>query len=103
MAARALVLYNTPTDPQAFNDHFFSTHVPLVKQYPNLRSFTVSEGAVSTPRGESPYHLVAEMAFDSLADLQAAFSSQAGAASARDLRNFAGAGATILMYETREA
>ncbi len=103
MAARATVLYNTPTDPNAFNEYYFSTHAPLAKKMPGLRSIAVSEGPVQVPRGESPYHMVVEMTFDSLADIQAAFASPEGVATARDLRNFAGAGVTILMYETREA
>ena len=37
---------------------------------------------------------MAEMVFDSEADLDAALTSEAGAESARDLRNFAGAGVT---------
>jgi hypothetical protein len=40
---------------------------------------------------------MAEMAFDTAADLDAALMSEAGAESARDLRNFAGAGVTLFI------
>ena len=48
-------------------------------------------------RAPSPFYLMAEMAFDSAADLDAALTSEAGAESARDLRNFAGAGVTMFI------
>ena len=40
---------------------------------------------------------MAEMVFDSVAELEEALTSEAGAASAKDLRNFAGAGVTIFI------
>jgi hypothetical protein len=40
---------------------------------------------------------MAEMTFDTDADLEAALSSDAGIESARDLRNFAGAGMTLFI------
>jgi uncharacterized protein (TIGR02118 family) len=42
---------------------------------------------------------MAEMAFDSRADLDAALVSDAGRESGRDLRNFAGAGVTMLIAD----
>jgi uncharacterized protein (TIGR02118 family) len=103
MMARLLALYNAPEDPAAFEKHYREVHTPLVRKMPGLRSLTVSQGTVSAPRGDSPYFFVAEMAFASMADLHAALASPEGAATARDLRNFAGAGVTLLMYDTAEA
>ena len=45
------------------------------------------------------FHLLAEMSFDSRADLDAALASEAGVESGRDLRNFAGAGVTLLIVD----
>jgi hypothetical protein len=42
---------------------------------------------------------MAEMAFDSRADLDAALASEAGIESGRDLRSFAGAGVTLLVID----
>jgi uncharacterized protein (TIGR02118 family) len=50
--------------------------------------------------GRAPaFYLMAEMAFDSRADLDAALPSEAGVESGRDLRNFAGAGVTLLVAD----
>jgi uncharacterized protein (TIGR02118 family) len=49
-----------------------------------------------------PY-LIAELTFDSMADLQSGMASAEGQATAADLANFAGAGVTILAFETKNA
>jgi len=104
VAARLLVMYNHPTDPEAFDTYYAETHTPIAKTIPHMRSLVVSTGLIVAPDGSrSPYHQIAELTFDSMTDLQAAMSSSAGRTTAGDLRNFAGAGATLLVYETREA
>jgi uncharacterized protein (TIGR02118 family) len=45
MPTRVLALYGHPTDPSAFDDYYVSTHAPLAKKLPGLRSYTVSTGA----------------------------------------------------------
>lgn len=67
--AKLLVMYNRPDDLSAFDEHYTSTHAPLAKKMPGLRSFTVSDGQISTPDGQAPYHSIAELTFDSMADL----------------------------------
>src|SRR6476469_8384842 len=101
MAAQVLVLYNTPADAEAFARHYADVHTPLVKKMPGLRSLAVSNGPVMSPQGPAPYHFVATLTFDSMADLQAGFGSDEGRATAADLRNFAQAGVTILTIESR--
>ena len=99
--ATVMVLYNKPSDPAAFDAHYFDKHVPLAKKIPGLRKYEVSNGPVATPEGPSPYHLVALLTFDSMAAIGAAFASPEGQATAGDLKNFAQAGAQLLMCETR--
>jgi uncharacterized protein (TIGR02118 family) len=93
---RLIVLYNQPDDPEAFDAHYRDVHTPIVRAYPNLRELSTStpEGVGGRP---SPYHLMAEMAFDTKEDLDEALRSEAGTASARDLRNFATAGAVLFV------
>jgi uncharacterized protein (TIGR02118 family) len=47
-------------------------------------------------------HLIAILTFDSVADIQAAFASPQGKATAGDLPNFATGGADLHFFETRE-
>ena len=100
--AKLVALYKNPQDIAAFNDHYFSVHAPLARKIPNLRSFEVSTGAITSGAGASPYHLVALLEFDSLAAIQEAMSTPQGQATAGDLANFAQAGVELLMFDTRE-
>ncbi len=99
MAARILVLYQQPADPAAFDRYYFGTHIPLARQIPNLRSMKFNAGPPIALSGTAPY-LMAELEFDSMADLQAAMASPQGQATAADVANFA-QNPTILIYETR--
>ncbi|MER9330850.1 EthD family reductase [Mesorhizobium sp. M0488] len=100
--ARLVALYKTPKDPTTFDSYYFSTHIPLAKTIPGLRKYEISDGGVHSPGGPSGYHLVAILHFDSVADIQAAFASQEGQATAADLGNFADGGVELLLFETRE-
>jgi uncharacterized protein (TIGR02118 family) len=82
MRARFVAVYETPADPEAFDRHYRDVHVPLARRLPGLRSYTLSRDVVPL-RGE-PYYLVAELDWDSLEELQAAFASAEGAATAAD-------------------
>ena len=93
---RLVVLYNKPDDTDAFDAHYRDVHIPMVSRYPNLRDVRLSKLAGVGGR-ESAYYLMAEMTFDTAADLDEAIMSEPGAESARDLRNFAGAGVTMFI------
>jgi uncharacterized protein (TIGR02118 family) len=100
--ARLIVLYRQPEDPAAFDAHYRDVHTPIVQQYPKLRDLRVSraDGVAGRP---PDFYLVAEMGFDSRADLDAALASEAGRESGRDLRTFAAAGATMLIVDDEQA
>ena len=100
--ASVLVLYNQPTDPAAFDEHYKNIHIPLAKKLPGLKSYTVSKGPVRAAEGDPPYYFVAELVFDSFDDLRNALRSPAMQETAADLPNFAQAGATVLRYDTEE-
>ena len=93
---RLIALFNVPEDLEAFDAHYRDVHSPIVASYRNLREvrLTTPVGVAERP---APYHLMAEMVFDTDADLSAAVMSEAGVESARDLRTFATAGVTIFI------
>lgn len=101
--AQVLVLYHTPADPAAFDRYYFTTHVPIAKKIPGLRSYQVSSGIPALVVGSFAPHLIAELNFDTMADLQAALGSAEGQAAAADLANFASGGVTLLTFDTRAA
>ena len=100
--ATLIALYRKPADTAAFDKYYFSTHVPLAKKIAGLRRYEVSDGAVHTPQGESPYHLVARLTFDSLEAIRQALGSPEGRATAADLGNFSEAGVELLVFDSRD-
>lgn len=81
---RFLVLYSQPSDTEAFDRHYFGTHIPLAKQLPGLRNYKIGRN-ISQVRGESPYYLVGELDWDDLPSLQADFASPLGRQLAQDV------------------
>jgi uncharacterized protein (TIGR02118 family) len=100
--AQLVVMYKTPKDATAFNEHYFEKHIPIAKKIAGLRKYEVSQGPVATPAGPSGYHLVAILHFDNLAAIQGAFGSAEGQAAVADVQNFATGGVDIFMYDTRQ-
>ncbi|HET7685552.1 MAG TPA: EthD family reductase [Candidatus Limnocylindria bacterium] len=95
---RLIALFRQPADRAAFDDHYRDVHTPLVRQYPGLRDLKVTRlGGLA---GRDPaYYQMAEMAFDSRADLDAALASEPGRESGRDLRAFADAGVDLVVAD----
>ena len=100
--AKLIAMYKKPADAKAFDDYYYSTHVPMAKKIPGLRGYEVSTGPVATPAGPSPFHLIALLEFDSLAAIQQALGSPEGGATAADLGKFAQAGVDLLVFDTQE-
>jgi uncharacterized protein (TIGR02118 family) len=82
MSARFLAVYETPADPGAFDRHYREVHMPLLRRLPGLRRYTISRD-VTALHGE-PYHLIAELDWDTMDSLRAAFASAEGQATAAD-------------------
>lgn len=93
------VLYGQPEDPSAFDQHYRSSHTPLVEKIPNVRRFEAAK-VVGTPDGSQPeYYMVAELWFESMEQFQNAFGGEEGQAAATDVPNFATGGATLLVCD----
>ena len=90
--ARFVVMYDTPSDVDAFERHYNDVRIPLAKQYPGLRRFTRShEPAVVI--GE-PCYMIVMLDWDDMAALQAALGSEIGQRTAED------AAANLARYAT---
>jgi uncharacterized protein (TIGR02118 family) len=96
---RFLVVYETPADPAAFDRHYRDVHIPLAKTLPGLRRYTISRNAVAVRGGEA-FYLVAELDWDDIDAMQAAFASPVGRATAADVEILAPDGAVrSLIFE----
>jgi uncharacterized protein (TIGR02118 family) len=96
---KAVVLYGTPEDVDAFERYYADTHTALATAIPGLQRFEAAQG-ISTPDGsELPYQRIAELTFEDMEALQAGLGSQEGRAAVDDIPNFATGGVTIFFAE----
>ncbi|PWV99228.1 uncharacterized protein (TIGR02118 family) [Hoeflea marina] len=102
--AGLVAIYKKPADIEAFEKHYFGTHIPLAKTMPGVRRYEVSRGPVSVLAGPADVHLIGTVHFDDLEAMKRAFASPEGRATAADRRLFApdDTGVQILVFDTRE-
>lgn len=96
---KLMVLYGPPEDAAAFEEHYANTHVPLAAKMPHVERFEAGRVIGTPDGGDSPYHRIAELWFDSAEDLQAAAGSDEGQATTGDIPTFATGGATLLIVD----
>lgn len=85
---KLVAIYRAPDDAEAFDEHYFNTHTPLMEAIPGYDRIEVSRvtrGLI----GEAPY-LMFEMWFPDEASLKAALRSPENMAAGKDLMGFAG-------------
>ena len=85
---KLVALYQSTPDEEAFDEHYFGVHIPLVRKTPGLRKLEITR-ITGSPMGSNRYHLMAEMYYDSLDAMNAANGSPEGRAVAKDLMSFA--------------
>ena len=49
--AQLLIMYKQPADPAAFEEYYFSTHMPIFADTPGIRATTFSKGPYYSHRG----------------------------------------------------
>ena len=95
----ATALFGHPEDPNAFEEYYANTHMPMVPPIPNLLRHEAAR-VVATPDGsEPPYHRIFEGYFEDMEQLQGGMGSEEGQAAVADIENFATGGATIFISE----
>ena len=91
-------LYTKPEDAEAFDAHYFGTHVPLVQQIPGLLRTEIAR-VVGAPIGESKYYLQCDMYYENEAAMNAGLGSPEGRRTAKDLMSFAANIVTMFFSE----
>jgi uncharacterized protein (TIGR02118 family) len=100
---RFLAVYDKPDDPAAFDRHYREVHIPLAKQLPGVRRYTISRNPAAT-RDREAYYLIAELDWDDMAALRHAFETPEGRATADDVANLAPEnGVRTMVFELEDA
>jgi len=102
--ARMVVIYKTPADAEAFEKHYFETHIPLVKKIPGFKKCEISRGSVSVLAGPTDVHLVATVYFDDFEAMKKGFASPEGQAAGADRRTYApdDSGVQMFVFDDRQ-
>ena len=100
--AQMIVIYKTPEGTAAFDRYYFDLQVPLARQLPGLRKYETSHGPIISLYGAVEAHFVATLHFDSLSDINAAFTSECGRACAADGQQLAAhpSDVQVFLFET---
>jgi len=97
---KLIALFRKREDMAEFDTHYANVHTPLVQKYPGLRKLEITR-ITGAPIGETKFHLMAEMYFDTKEAMDAALASPEGKAVARDLMNFAADIVTVFFGEVK--
>ena len=98
---KLIALFRKPPDVESFDNHYQNFHLPLTRKIPGLRKLEVTR-ITGAPIGESAYHVMAELYYDSQEAMNAANASPEGRAAGKDLMSFA-AGVVTLFFGEVEA
>ncbi len=98
--SKLIALYKRPSDPQAFDQAYFSTHLPLISRLPGLEKMAVTR-FTRTVMGED-WYLMAEMVFADQDSLKTAMRSPEMAAAGTNLSSFAEGLVTLLFGEEQK-
>src|SRR5205085_5233461 len=101
---KLIALYKKPADTEAteaFEKHYFETHMPLVTKTPGLLKSEVSYCKALLGM-ETRYHLMAEMYYDNMDSFNAGMASPEGKAAGKDLMGFARQYGEMMIGEVKE-
>ncbi len=96
---KVLILFGIPEDTGNFDQYFEDTHRALLKALPDVYQLIINRVA-GVAVGDSMYHLVVEIHFQSEQRMQSSLNSESGQAMARDYSKFATGGATVLFCQS---
>lgn len=99
---KLVVLYKHPDDPEEFERHYKSIHLPLGRELPGLVGFETARVIGGPDGSKAPYHRIAELQFESVEAIQSSLQSEQGKATSRDMRTLATGGADVIVCEMDE-
>ena len=102
MAVKLVVLYTRPADPDAFDQYYLDTHMPLVNAIPGLQRAETARFTTAIDGGEQTYHRSAELYFADRAAMDAGFGSPEGMATGVDYEKIAPPGSRMFVADVDE-
>jgi uncharacterized protein (TIGR02118 family) len=97
MTVKLVVLYTRPEDPEAFDQQYLGTHMPLVSKIPGLQRAEAGRFVGAADGGEKTYYRMAELYFADQDALNAGLGSAEGEAAAADYQKIAPPGSRLFV------
>lgn len=97
MTVKLLVLFTQPDDPDAFEQHYLSTHMPLVRKLPGLQRADSGRIIRALDGGEQAYYRAVGLYFADRDALNAALRSDEGKAMAADYQKIVPPGSRLFV------
>lgn len=82
--AQMTVIYQTPEDIEAFEQHYREVHIPLAKQLPGLLRYEINDDPIGSTTGHEGVYRIAHLYFESMEAMKTAFQSEIGKQCAAD-------------------
>ncbi len=98
---KLVALFKRPNDVEAFDRHYSETHSPLMSRVPGVERMEVTRN-LKAFRGETEYHMIAEIYFRDKVSFDAAMASEENRAAGKDLMSFARDVVTMVYGEVEE-
>jgi uncharacterized protein (TIGR02118 family) len=99
MSVKLTVVYDNPKDPEAFEQHYNSVHVPLAGKIPNVRRVELAKVFPKEDGGPTPAYRTADLYFDSYEDACAAVATPEGQAAIKDAVHIGTGGVRFLLSD----
>ncbi len=93
------VVYDNPTDPEAFEKHYAAVHVPLAGKIPHVKRAELAKVFPKEDGTPTPAYRTADLYFDDYKTAVAALSSPEGGAVLADAQAIATGGVRFLLSD----
>jgi uncharacterized protein (TIGR02118 family) len=94
---KVTVLYGHPTSPSDFESYYAETHTPIAAKMSGVARLETTKLLAGPDGGKPAYYRLAEVYFETEAQMQATLASAEGQATVADLSNFATGGVTMMI------
>ncbi len=91
------VLYGHPADPNAFEDYYAKTHMPIAARIKGASRVELTRFTSAPGGGRPAFYRMAEFVFASESQMAQTLSSPEAKAAVDDLPNFASGGVTVMI------
>lgn len=94
---KVTVLYGHPVNPEAFEEYYAKTHMPIARRMRGVARFELTRFTSAPDGGRPAFYRMAELHFASQKELEDTMGSSEGQAAVADLAKFATGGVTVLI------